>query len=106
MQNKIQDLSDQVGELQQRNADLLKQAQELTLANGNLETTITRHRAQIQYLVQELALERSRSLSNAFLPSSTIQFDPAEDVFLKIPTSLAGGTAEHLQILSSIDIRG
>lgn len=106
MQSKIQDLSEHVSELQQRNEALQKQFQELSQANATLEMATKLHRAQIQRLVQELAIERSRSASNIFVPSSTIQFDPAEDVFLKYPATVAEGTAEHLPILSSSDIRG
>lgn len=106
MQSKIQDLSDQVTDLQQRNAALHKQVQELLLNSSSLESALGTQADQLQRMCQEYALIKGRSMSHIYVPSSTLQFDPAEDLFLKYPATAASSPAEHINLATSGDVKG
>lgn len=104
MQSKIQELSDQVTELTTKNGNNVAQMQELQREKGTLEEALAGQAAQLQRLTSEYMVMRARSVSNMFLPSSTLQFDPSEDVILKYPASTSDGCAEHV-LLPSSDIQ-
>ena len=106
MQSKIQDLSDQVTDLQQQNAALHKQVQDLLLNSSSLEAALGTQAEQLQRMCQEYALIKARSLSHIYVPSSALQFDPAEDLFLKYPATAAASAAEHINLATSGDTKG
>lgn len=102
--SKIQELSDQVTELTTKNGSNIAQMQELQREKATLEEALAGQAAQLQRLTSEYMAMRARSVSNMFLPSSTFQFDPSEDVVLKYPASASDGCAEHV-LLPSSDIQ-
>lgn len=104
LQSKIQELSDQVTELTTKNGSNIAQMQELQREKATLEEALAGQAAQLQRLTSEYMAMRARSVSNMFLPSSTFQFDPSEDVVLKYPASASDGCAEHV-LLPSSDIQ-
>lgn len=104
VQSKIQELSDQVTEVTTKNGSIISQMQELQREKATLEEALAGQAAQLQRLTSEYMLMRARSVSNMFLPSSTLQFDPSEDVILKYPASTSDGCAEHV-LLPSSDIQ-
>lgn len=104
VQSKIQELSDQVTELTAKNASSAQQMQELAQVKTALEDTLRNQGSQLKRISTEYMVLRARSVSNVFLPSSTIQFDPSEDVILKYPASTSDGVSEHI-IVPSTDIQ-
>lgn len=104
VQSKIQELSDQVTELTAKNASNAQQMQELAQVKNALEDALRNQGSQLKRISTEYMVLRARSVSNVFLPSSTIQFDPSEDVILKYPASTNDGVSEHV-IVPSTDIQ-
>jgi predicted nuclease with TOPRIM domain len=104
VQSKIQELSDQVTELSTKNSNNAAQIQELLHNKSTLEEALASQAAQLQRLASEYMSMRNGSVSNTFLPSRTLQFDPSEDVVLKYPTTTTDGCAEHV-LLPSSDIQ-
>ena len=104
MQSKIQELSDQVTDVTTKNGTIISQMQELQREKAQLEEALSSQAAQLQRLTSEYMMMRARSTTNMFLPSSTLQFDPSEDVILKLPSSTSDGCAEHV-LLPSHDIQ-
>lgn len=101
VQSKIQELSDQVTELTAKNASSAQQMQELAQVKNALEDALRNQGSQLKRISTEYMVLRARSVSNVFLPSSTIQFDPSEDVILKYPASTSDGISEHVIVPSS-----
>eukprot|EP00892_Ulva_mutabilis_P012201 jgi/Ulvmu1/9353/UM050_0105.1 len=99
--SKIQELSDQVTELTAKNASNAQQMQELAQVKNALEDALRNQGSQLKRISTEYMVLRARSVSNVFLPSSTIQFDPSEDVILKYPASTTDGVSEHVIVPSS-----
>lgn len=101
VQSKIQELSDQVTELTAKNASTSQQMQELAQVKSSLEDALRTQGSQLKRISTEYMVLRARSVSNVYLPSSTIQFDPSEDVILKYPASTSEGVSEHVIVPSS-----
>jgi hypothetical protein len=105
VQQKIGELSEQVIELQQDKAIQSKKEQELLLSNEALRAALCSQSEQLKQLSNEFSLFQSWSISNMYVPSSSLQFDPSEDILLKYPVTAPNGTAEYITLINSCDIK-